>query len=65
MNMEELQAFFDTQIKGQQYTYCVIGNKDMVDLEVLKKLGPVKTLGLEELFGYKADAPMELSMNKK
>ncbi len=52
MDMDKMQAFFDEQIKGNSYTYCVIGNRNAVNLDTLKKLGPVKELTLEEVFGY-------------
>ncbi len=62
MTIDDMQAFFDKQIKDRTYTYCVIGNKNMVDLEVLEKLGPVKVLSLEDLFGYAPDSPEAVSM---
>lgn len=52
MSYNELSLFFNNQIKGNNYTYCVIGNKDLVDHEVLKELGEYRELTLEELFGY-------------
>ena len=52
MSFDELQAFFDANIKGKTYTYSVIGNEKLVDKKTLEKLGPVKVLSLEELFGY-------------
>lgn len=33
-------------------TYVVLGNKEQVDMEALKKFGKVKELTLEEIFGY-------------
>jgi zinc protease len=65
MSIDDLQAFFDEHIKGNSYNYLVIGNKDLMQLEVLEKLGPVETLSLETLFGYGPDEEIELSMNKK
>jgi predicted Zn-dependent peptidase len=52
MDMNKLQQFFDEQIKGRKYAYCVIGKKSEMDMEALSKLGTVKELSLEELFGY-------------
>lgn len=52
MKFEDLQAFFDANIKGKPYTYCVIGNKELVDQKVLEELGTLEELTLEELFGY-------------
>jgi zinc protease len=52
MSFEDLQAFFDTNIKGKPYTFSVIGNKELVNQEVLEELGTLEELTLEELFGY-------------
>jgi predicted Zn-dependent peptidase len=52
MSMEDMEDFFNTNIKGKNYTYLVIGKKDHVDMEALASLGEVKELSLEEIFGY-------------
>jgi len=49
---EDLQKFFDEHIKGHKYIYVLIGNKKMLNMKSLKKLGKVKELDLEEVFGY-------------
>lgn len=52
MTFEDVQQFFDSNIKGKTYTYMVIGKKSEMDMKALEKLGPVKELTLEEVFGY-------------
>jgi zinc protease len=52
MDMNGLKAFFDENIKGKNYTFLVIGKRKEVDFDALKKLGAVKELKLEEIFGY-------------
>lgn len=52
MDFEKLRTFFNGNIKGKTYTYSVIGDKNLVDKEVLGKLGEYRELTLEELFGY-------------
>lgn len=52
MEMADLKSFFTQNIAGKKFTYCVIGKRDEVDFEALKKLGKVKELTLEEIFGY-------------
>lgn len=52
MNMDDMQAFFDAHIKHKKYAYLVIGKKDLADMEALSKLGEVKVMSLEEIFGY-------------
>ena len=52
MKMEDLRGFFNDNIKGRDYTFCVIGAEDMIDKSVLESMGEFKQLSLEELFGY-------------
>lgn len=52
MTFENVQAFFDAQIKDKPYTYMVIGKKSEMDMKALEKLGPVKELTLKQVFGY-------------
>jgi zinc protease len=52
MELKDLKAFFDQNIKNRTYNFLVIGNNTMVNKDVLKSLGEYKELTLEELFGY-------------
>ncbi len=52
MDFEALEAFQEQYIKGSKYNIMVLGAKDKLDFEALKKYGPVKELSLDELFGY-------------
>jgi len=52
MDMKELKLFFDNNIKGRNYTFCVIGNQNLVDHNKLKDIGQYQELTLEEIFGY-------------
>jgi predicted Zn-dependent peptidase len=52
MTLDDLEKFFNENIKGRKYSYCVIGKKADLDMEALGKLGTIKELTLEELFGY-------------
>lgn len=51
-SMDDFAQFFDANIKGKNYTFLVVGNKQALDMNVLKKLGTVKELTLEEIFNY-------------
>jgi zinc protease len=53
ITMADVQAFFDENVKGQDYSVTVIGNKDDLDMEALKKLGEVHELDIDYLFNYK------------
>jgi hypothetical protein len=52
MTLTDLEKFFNDNIKGRKYSYCVIVKKSDLDMEALGKLGTEKELTLEELFGY-------------
>ena len=52
MNLDQLSAFFDTNIKGRNYSYVVIGDRNKVDQKVLKDLGEYRELNMEDIFGY-------------
>jgi len=51
-DMQGMQHFFDQHVAGKKYIYCVIGNKDLMDMDFLKSLGNYQELNLEELFNY-------------
>jgi predicted Zn-dependent peptidase len=52
LTMEDIRKFFNQYIKGNKYTYLVLGDTNKMDFNVLKKYGTVKQLTLEEVFGY-------------
>lgn len=52
MTFEDLKKFHETYIKGKKYVTVVIGSRDKLNFEDLKKYGQVKELSLEEIFGY-------------
>ncbi len=47
----DLKAFHQQYIKGRNYTYLVLGSKENIDMEYLKKIGSVTELTLDEVFG--------------
>jgi predicted Zn-dependent peptidase len=52
LNIEDISAFHQKYLAKLPYTLLVLGNRDLVDMEVLKKYGPVRELSLEEIFGF-------------
>ena len=52
MGMEDLVAVQKKWIKGRAYTYAILGDPADLDLAFLRSLGPVKTVTLEDIFGY-------------
>ena len=62
MSFDDLQSFFDNNIKGQDYNVLVIGNKKDVDMQALQKLGEVKELDIDYLFNYEKKEDQDLKL---
>ncbi len=60
MTMDDLKAFFDDNIKGENYNVMVIGNKNDIDMEALGKLGVIQEMDIDYLFNY--EKPEEIKM---
>lgn len=52
ITMNDVKKFHTTNISGKPYTYAIVASEKKVPMEELKKLGEVKKITLEELFGY-------------
>ncbi|MBN1113060.1 MAG: insulinase family protein [Bacteroidales bacterium] len=52
MKIDDIQNFFDKNVKGSNYTYLVIADRKLIDMKKLKQLGEVTELSLEEVFNY-------------
>ena len=37
---------------GKPYRYLILGDEKELDMKALEKLGPIRRLTLEEIFGY-------------
>ncbi len=60
MTMEDLKAFFDQNVKGENYNVMVIGNKNDLDIKSLQKLGKIKELDVDYLFNYVNETNVKL-----
>ncbi len=60
MTLKDLTAFFNSNIKGGSYDMLVVGNKNDVDIEAMKKLGNVQELDVDYLFNYEKPLPIKL-----
>jgi len=49
---DDLLRYQKENIQGRAYTWLVLGDRDRIDFKYLKKIGPVKELTLEQIFGY-------------
>ncbi|MBV8254499.1 MAG: insulinase family protein [Chitinophaga sp.] len=52
MGFDDVKKFHNENLANKPYTYCVLASPNKVNVEDLKKIGDVKKLTLEELFGY-------------
>lgn len=52
ITMQDVKNFHSTNLAGKPYTYAIVASEKKVSLEDMKKLGEVKKISLEELFGY-------------
>lgn len=50
--LKDVTDFQQKWIKGRTYNYCILGDKKELDMESLKKIGPVIELTTEDIFGY-------------
>ena len=53
MTLQDMSDFFVNNIKGQDYSVSVIGNKKDLDMRALEKLGEVHEMDIDYLFNYK------------
>lgn len=52
LTFEDVKKFHESNIKGKPFTTLVIGNQSQIDQKALEKYGTVRSLTLQELFGY-------------
>jgi predicted Zn-dependent peptidase len=48
----DLIHYQQRHIKGRNYTWLILGDRQRIDFNYLKKIGKVQELTLEEIFGY-------------
>jgi predicted Zn-dependent peptidase len=50
--LDDVKAFQQKYVKSRPYTYYILGDIKDLNIEALKKIGPVQILSQEEIFGY-------------
>ncbi|WP_044397745.1 pitrilysin family protein [Lacinutrix sp. Hel_I_90] len=60
MTLNDLLAFFNKNIKGENYNVMVVGNKKDIDFKALKKLGEVQEMDVDYLFNYEKPEAVKL-----
>lgn len=52
LTLEDVVRFQKEHVANRTYRYMILGNKEELDMEYLKTLGPVKELTIDEIFVY-------------
>lgn len=52
MKASDLFEFQQRHVRDRAYTFLVLGSRDRVDLNYLRSFGPVREMGISEVFGY-------------
>lgn len=52
LTLEDIVRFQKENVKGRTYYYCILGDIEDLDMDVLSKLGKVVILTPEQIFGY-------------
>ena len=52
VSMADIKNFHQTHFSGKPYTYAIVASEKRISQDDMKKLGEVKKLTLEEIFGY-------------
>ena len=52
MTLADVKAFHDKWIKGRKYVFSILGDRNDIDMDYLRTIGPVHEVSQRELFGY-------------
>ncbi len=52
LTLDATTNFFNKEVKTKNYNTAIIGKKESLDFEALKKLGQIEEVTLEEIFNY-------------
>ncbi|SFG43585.1 pitrilysin family protein [Prevotella sp. KH2C16] len=52
LTLKDLMDFARENIQGKTYKYIILGDEKNLDMKALEKIGPVRRLTTEEIFGY-------------
>jgi len=52
LDLNKTNDFFNAEVKTKKYNTAIIGKKESLDFEALKKLGTIEEVTLEEIFNY-------------
>ena len=52
LTLKATDDFFNKEVKTKKYNTAIIGKKESLDFEALKKLGQIEEVTLDEIFNY-------------
>jgi predicted Zn-dependent peptidase len=52
LKLQDLVNFERQNMANKPYRYIILGDEKNLDIKSLEKIGPIKRLSLEEVFGY-------------
>ncbi len=52
MTMDDVAKFEKEHMANKPYRYMILGDEKQLDMKALEKIGPIKRLTTEEIFGY-------------
>ncbi|HRH34401.1 MAG TPA: insulinase family protein, partial [Catalimonadaceae bacterium] len=50
--IQDLKAFQEKYVKGKKFTLVLVGKRDKIDFDALRKFGTVTELKVDDLFGF-------------
>ncbi len=52
LNLNSINDFFNKEVKNKVYNTAIIGKKESMNMDALKKIGTIEEVSLEEIFNY-------------
>ena len=52
MTLDDVVAFQQSHIKDRNYLYCILGDKNDLDMKYLRSLGEIEYVTPRQIFGY-------------
>ncbi len=52
LQFNDLKQFHSANIANKPYTYCILASENKLSMDDIKKVGEVKKLSMEDIFGY-------------
>ena len=52
LKLNDIVKFEQQSMAGKPYRYLILGDEKELDMEALEKIGPIRRLTLEDIFGY-------------